>query len=82
MAVELAGAGIVWSEPRDITIDELLAAMRRGAGEPGLRPVYRGGVLCFFADGSVHFLPTDVAPATLRGLCTRSGHEAVKLPVD
>jgi type II secretory pathway pseudopilin PulG len=80
VAVELAGADIVWSEPRDITIDELLAAMRRGTGDPGLHPVYAGKVQCMFADGSVRSIPTDTDPATLRGLCTRSGQEQVSLP--
>ena len=82
VAVELAGADIAWSEPRDITIDEFLAAMQRGPDEPGLHPVYAGGVQCMFADGSVHFVPTDTDPETLRALCTRSGGEPIPKPLD
>ncbi len=82
VAVELAGADIQWSEPRDITVDELLAAMHREPHDGGLRPVYPGGVMCVFADGSAHFIPTDIDPVTLRGLCTRSGGEAAQVPLD
>jgi len=80
--VELAGSGIAWSEPRDITIDEFIAAMQRQPGGAGLRPVYPFGVLCGFADGSVQFIPTGTPPDVLRGLCTRAGGEAVTMPMD
>jgi hypothetical protein len=82
VAVELAGTGIQWSEPRDITVDELLAAMRRRPSERGPHPVYPGGVMCVFADGSVHFISSDIDPMALRSLCTRSGGEAVQVPLD
>lgn len=72
MAVELAGTGIAWSEPRDITIDEFIAATRRSRSDTGLRPLYSGGVVCMFINGMVRFVPTDTPPEVLRALCTRN----------
>lgn len=80
MVVELAGTGIAWSEPRDITIDEFIAAMRRSPSDAGLRPLYTGLVVSIFADGSVNFIPTDAPPDVVRALCTRNGGELVHFP--
>jgi prepilin-type processing-associated H-X9-DG protein len=80
IAVELADSGIAWSEPRDITIDEFIAAMQREPKDAGLRPLYPGGAICLFADGSVRFIPTGTAPEILRALCTRAGGEKVAVP--
>ena len=82
VAVELAGTGIAWSEPRDITVDELVAAIGRQPGDPGPRCVYPGGAHCVFADGSVHFISSSIDPAVLRALCTRSGGERASGPPD
>jgi hypothetical protein len=80
VAVELAGSGIAWSEPRDITIDEFIEAMRRSPSGAGLRRLYPGGVVCLFADGGVRFIPSDTPPETLRAICTRAGGEPVEIP--
>jgi hypothetical protein len=80
VAVELAGAGITWSEPRDVSVDEFIAAMQRKPWDTGLRPVYPQGVICCFADGAVRLIPVDTPPETLRAMCTRAGGEPVAIP--
>ena len=79
MAIEVAEFGPRWSEPSDITIDEFVAAVARPPSAMALRPVYAGGILCIFGDGSVRAIPSDTDPAVLRALCTRAGGE--KVPV-
>ena len=81
VAVELAGTGVQWSEPQDISVDEFVAAMRNPHG-PGLHTVYPGGALCLFADASVQFISSSTDPALLRAMCTRSGGEPVSRPMD
>jgi hypothetical protein len=81
VAVELAGTGVQWSEPQDITIDEFVAAMRNPHG-PGLHTIYPGGAICLFADGSVDFISSNTDPGLLRAMCTRSGGEPVTRPID
>ncbi len=75
LAVELQDSGVIWSEPRDLTIDEFIAAMKRQPGEPGPRPIYRDVVMCLYADGGTRGLPIDTTPEMLRALCTRAGGE-------
>jgi prepilin-type processing-associated H-X9-DG protein len=82
VAADLAGAGIAWTEPRDLSVEEFVAAVGRTPSEPDVRPVYPGGVMCLFGDGHVQFIPSDTPPETLRALCTRSGGEEVALPFD
>jgi hypothetical protein len=77
VAVELAGFGPRWSEPSEIAVDEFVAAVGKTPSAKGLRPLYASGVLCVFADGSVHSLGKETDPAVLRALCTRSGGETI-----
>ncbi len=79
LAVELQDSGVMWSEPRDLSIDEFIAAMKRQPGEPGPRPIYHAGVCAVFADGSTRLLAPDLHEAVLRSLCTRAGGENVRL---
>jgi hypothetical protein len=76
VGVELAGTGIAWTEPRDITVEEFVAAVRNPQAS-GLRPLYPGGVFILLGDASVRFISDDTPPQTLRALCTRAGNENV-----
>lgn len=80
MVVELAGTGITWSEPRDITIDEFIAALRRSPADAGLRPLYPGFVVSVCAAGTLNLIATDTPPDVVRALCTRNGGELVHFP--
>lgn len=79
MLVELARSDIAWAEPRDITLEELLASLRRGDIE-GLASVHPSGVAgVAFADCHIQFLdPATVDEATLRAFFTVAGEETVE----
>ena len=59
-----------WMDPTDGDITEFLAAFSGSH-----RHSHTGGANCTFADGSVRFLSSTTAPATLRSLATVSGGE-------
>lgn len=79
MAVEVAGSGILWLEPRDMTIDEAVAYIANPSGN-GRKQSHPGGVNVAMVDGSVRFIPNTIDRQTLRGLMTRDGGEPVELP--
>jgi hypothetical protein len=72
LVAEVHGLKIPWTEPRDITLDELLVQVGSGARIAHLLSFNVG-----LADGSVHTLFTQVDPETLRALATING----RLPV-
>lgn len=83
--VETTNAGIHWMEPRDLTMDQVLAGLETKTG-PGISSFHRvrsgllhehEGVNVAFTDSSVKFLPTDLAPETLKGLLTINGAEQI-----
>lgn len=81
LLVESAASGIAWTEPRDVPLDDLLAAIR------DRRPLPIGGhdprgIVCVFADASLRRLPAEVfADAELvRALVTIAGGEPVVNP--
>ncbi|MEN1681675.1 MAG: hypothetical protein AAGJ46_19000 [Planctomycetota bacterium] len=67
--LEIAGDEVLWTEPRDLHIDELPAAMR-GEG-PGLRlsRTRHGGFRYITIGGEYGELPLDTSPKELRRLC-------------
>ena len=78
LLVNLAGTGIKWSEPRDLSVKEFLAAVRR---ESGAGPhAYRGRFLILMGDGNVRTFESDILPQHLEAMLTRAGDEAVVLP--
>ena len=73
MLVEIENSGIKWAEPKDITVDELIA---RCTG-PGAKTAHPHVFNVAFCDGSVRAISTDIDPQVLRALLTRSGGESV-----
>ena len=76
LAIEVAGAGICWMEPRDMTVDEAIAYITNPEAS-GLKHVHPGGINAAFADGSVHFISETTDPQTLRNLLTRDDGQTV-----
>lgn len=64
---------VYWTQPEDYRIDpnNPLAGLIRPSA---------AGFNAAFADGSVHLLPANINPATLRALYTANGGEPVNLP--
>ena len=65
LVVEVHGLKIPWTEPRDITLDELLARLRSGG-----RIGHVAGFNVGMADGSVRTLPMQIDAEMLRRLAT------------
>lgn len=78
MVVEVADSGIHWMEPRDLEFDDLFPT---GGGTAKVKPSsdHPGEFNVLFADGSVRWLPADVAREKLRAMLTRDGGEPVSL---
>jgi len=57
------GADIPWTEPRDLTIDEIIKRIRSNN-----RRGHPGGVNVAFCDGHVNFIRENVSPEVLRAL--------------
>lgn len=70
LVMEAAGTGIHWMEPKDLTIDELLAkaGSESGIQFPGNHREH--GVRAALTDGSVIFIPKRIPPDLLRTLLT------------
>jgi prepilin-type processing-associated H-X9-DG protein len=72
MLVELADSDIPWMEPRDVTIEEAIRAIRSGQHVVWNGYFYHDqtGANAAFVDGSVRFLPADTPTETLETLLT------------
>jgi prepilin-type processing-associated H-X9-DG protein len=72
MLVEAWNKGIAWPEPRDLTVDEAIAAIHAGKHVQHNGYFYYDDIVAnvAFADGSVHDLPVDTPDETLRALLT------------
>jgi hypothetical protein len=84
LVVEIADSDVNWMEPRDVSIEELLADVDPKTGSALLSPHEAGkhtNRLAFapiaFADGSSARLRADVDRTTLEALLTASGGETV-----
>ena len=75
--IEVVGAGLKWTEPRDMTVDEAIAYITHPEAS-GLKHAHPGGINAVFADGSVHFIPKTIDPQTLRNLLTRDDGQNVE----
>jgi prepilin-type processing-associated H-X9-DG protein len=63
---------VPWTKPDDLVFDPEAAPSLYGAGSP-----HPGGFSAAFADGSVRFLKTTIAPHVFRNLITRNAGEVV-----
>ena len=76
LVVEVAGSGIHWMEPRDLTIDEVLGGINNPSGT-GIRSNHPGGAMVLLADACVQFLDESATAEQLKAFCTRDGGEMV-----
>jgi prepilin-type processing-associated H-X9-DG protein len=74
LIVEVHGLGIKWTEPRDITLKELIANMQSG------KSPHPRGFNVAFCDGSVQFVPVTIDAETLRRLATIDDGQSVAIP--
>jgi hypothetical protein len=90
MLIESSTARVNWMEPRDLTLEELLAGAAAG-GAPAASshhfhddPIWRfsGALMVAMHDARVDPLPKDIDAETLRALLTINGGEQVNLPVN
>ncbi len=69
MLVEVTGAGINWSEPRDLDLEQIALQINAPSGQ-GMGSKHPGGMNVAFCDGSVRFLSETIDPQTLERLIT------------
>jgi hypothetical protein len=74
--VEIVGAGIEWSEPRDLTIEELSMRLNDGSGS-GPSSFHPGGINVLICDGSTRFVADSIDPGTLENLFRRDDGNAI-----
>ncbi len=67
--------GVPWTKPEDLTFD--MNPQLSGLGNP--HGYHVNGFNALFADGSVRFLKSSIAPRVLGALLTRNGSEAIPL---
>lgn len=65
--VEIVDSGIEWSEPRDLTLEELSMQLNDDTGS-GPSSRHPGGINVLFCDGSAVFLSEGIDPRTLENL--------------
>jgi prepilin-type processing-associated H-X9-DG protein len=74
MIVEVHGLKIPWTEPRDITLDELIQRVTASGGHIG----HVSGFNVTMADGSVRNIPAQINPGDLRIMATVNGGKPVE----
>jgi hypothetical protein len=72
--VEVHGLKVPWTEPRDLTVDQLIARLRSGARIAHIATFNIG-----LADGSVRNLPASIDAETLRRLATINDGKPVQI---
>ncbi len=82
LVVEACGQQIIWTEPRDMPMDETpvginLPGDRVGRSAGILSSYHTGGAYVTFADGAVRFLSEEIDPGVLEALLTANGGEEV-----
>ena len=74
LIVEVHGLKISWTEPRDITLDELIQRVKASGGHIG----HVSGFNATMADGSVRNFPAQINPEDLRIMATVNGGKPVE----
>jgi hypothetical protein len=80
-AVEMAGSGICWTEPRDLNT----GAMGEKIDDysvPSVRSRHPNVFSAVMADGSSHSISKDIDPGVLKALFTISGGEKASADID
>jgi len=79
---DLAGLAVHWSEPRDVSIDQLVGIMHpiEQPDDNAPRPSHTYGTNFLFLDDSVHFIQTSVPANTLRAMSTIASGEEFNPP--
>ena len=78
LVLEVHGLKIPWTEPRDITLEELIERMRTSAGRIG----HVSGFSVGTADGAVRQLSNQTDAETLRQLALINGNKPVRIDSD
>ncbi len=76
LVIEVAGTGISWTEPRDITLEEAVTFITDPDSSP-FEQTHFDGVNVLMADGRAQFLPNSIDPQVLRALLTRDDGQVV-----
>lgn len=71
IVAEIADSDIFWSEPRDLTIDEMSFQIN-DKSKSGKSSHHSQGAMAVFADGTVKFLDESLKPETVRAMLTRA----------
>jgi prepilin-type processing-associated H-X9-DG protein len=68
LVVEVVNSGIQWSEPRDLYVGQMAPGINAGGTNLGMSSWHGPYANAVFADGSVHTLPNELDPKTLKAL--------------
>lgn len=69
VVVEIADSDIFWSEPRDLSFDEISLRIN-DKSKPSISSHHPHGAMVLFADGSTRFLDESISPEELRAMLT------------
>jgi hypothetical protein len=73
MLVELADSDILWTEPRDLSIQEMGFQINKLKHDVSSK--HAGGASVLFWSGRVEFLPNTTTVQALKAMCTIHGGE-------
>lgn len=79
IVAEIADSDIFWSEPRDLSIDEISFKIN-DRSKPSISSHHVRGAMVLLADGSVEFLDESTDPDELNAMLTGSGSEGAGPP--
>jgi hypothetical protein len=80
LAVEIANSHIHWMQPRDLPIDQISFRINDPTAKLAIRSNHPDGANVVFANAAARFIPSDLAPQTVRALITIDGGEDVGEP--
>lgn len=75
--VEIADCGILWHEPRDLTVVQALQGVEPPLPGPRISSNHAGVVMVGFFDAHVSSLPGNIDTQSLNALLTRAGRDHV-----